>query len=516
MNNNWSLTDKMYLYLSFDGERVSIANPESKKFWGPVQKISESVNPPLVIDNNGSDIKILDGKVYLSVSGKYLKINNLFEEDFLDQISGATINGGEASGVIFGFSEINPEKTILIFPGTNLHKTSSDSFYRKINLSLQKKTTNYIPGHRYESESGSFWYLGEYLSHRDDTMYSSGSYDISNKKAKVKVFSNFLPDSKKVSDIFVNSNFVFTRDLKNNGSSFFPKTVISTFKNISMADMGEELDLDVSIEDSYLPRIQEFMKSHKTEYTTESGKYYYPEILKLFSIFDITNNTLFPGKITDEIKSLVKEIILSNLNYIFFLYYSDKTDPSKENTFISRFKNKFLNKSNYYYNSDYIMSMLNLVFGINIKKEADLILSSYSKPEINSFKDYVENIGSLEFNEPDTFNKRIDFLYVKEGNKDITKYLPDCPYRDLIVDIYKKAIDSNGSNLEYFNIENVGTSRTPLLKYVFDISLKDILKYYGVDSLYKLPDPIKKDLTNLKIYKVTFITRSDINPKLHE
>ena len=42
MKNTWSITESIYLYYSYDGERVYIANPESKKYYGPVKKISES------------------------------------------------------------------------------------------------------------------------------------------------------------------------------------------------------------------------------------------------------------------------------------------------------------------------------------------------------------------------------------------------------------------------------------------------------------------------------------------
>lgn len=524
--NNWSITEKVYLYLSWDGGKVSIANPESKKFWGPVQKISESVVQPVSIDNNGSRIKISDGKLFLEVSGKYLKITNLYEENILEQISGSTLNNGVAEGVVFGFSQIYPDKTILIFPGTDLYIKAEDEFLRKVSLSLYKKTTKYIPGNRYELENGSFWYLGTYVSHRELDSYNNNDYKL-NKEVSSHVFSNFCPDSKKLSDVLKSCPILPCKDLGLYTISDCPELVLYTLKKKPMVDLGKELDLDISLEDSYESRIKDFMASNKVEFTYGSGRYYYTSLSSLLSIFDITTSSGIPS-ISDNMKKMMEEIIESNLEYLLYKYCDTSSTPYQISTTVTKsdqiknlvdaFKYEFFSNVSMPFNGNYVTTLLDCVFGISLKDKAEESLSKYKlnthSTAFTDFQDYLENIGYLEFREPEVFRKTIDFLYVSPDKRNISKYLGDCAYRDMIVDIYKEALDTNGSNLEIFEIQNVGTAKTPLLKYVFTVTLKDIMRHYGVDHISKIPTKIKDDLTKLKIYEVSFITRSDITPVL--
>ena len=40
MKQIWSITESIYVYYSYDDNRVFLANPEAKKFYGPVKKIA--------------------------------------------------------------------------------------------------------------------------------------------------------------------------------------------------------------------------------------------------------------------------------------------------------------------------------------------------------------------------------------------------------------------------------------------------------------------------------------------
>ena len=517
--NNWSITDKIYLYISYDESKVSIANPEAKKYWGPVQKNSESITPPLSLDNNGQKIKLSNGKVFLEVNGKYIKLDNLYEENILSQLSEATFTNGEAIGVIFGFSQYEPDKTILIFPGSSLYKKTEEEFLRKVSLSLCKKTSKYIPGHRYDTGTGSFWYIGSYISKRNPNSYTKTAYGkYSN---PVHVFSNFLPISKKVSDIFQNYNLIGVSDVNLYSTSIYKESMLFTTNSKSMVDMGKELDIDIFLEDSYDQRLTNYLISEKTEDTLYSKRYFYKNFMSFISIFDITPDASTPIKISENFKKQVKEIIKANTDYILHKYYDTKkgygsyrilTSDSIE-TQISNLDTVFAEKNlknNLYYNSSfYGKSLLKELFGVELNNLFSESIKSFIPKKINTFSDYLENIGYFE-NRSDCFHKIMNFIYSSNGNLKFSKHLPDCPYSDLIKDICKKALDTNGSNLDAFGIENVGTIKKPLLKYTFTITLKDILRHYGLDDINSLPDSIKKDLVSLQIYDSTIITRSDI------
>lgn len=67
MKHTWSITESLYVYYSYDGNRVFLANPESKKFYGTVKKIAESVKDPEVIKNDGHPIKFCDEKIKINL-----------------------------------------------------------------------------------------------------------------------------------------------------------------------------------------------------------------------------------------------------------------------------------------------------------------------------------------------------------------------------------------------------------------------------------------------------------------
>lgn len=513
--NNWSIIEKMYLFFSYDGEKVSIANPESKKFWGPVQKVSESIKPPLTVDNTGSDIKIASGKVYLKFSGKYYKITNLETDMLLSQLSGATLTNGEASGVIFGFSQYNSDKVILIFPGTDLHKKTEEEFLRKIRLSLYKKTTKYIPGHKYDTEDGSFWFIGNYKTNITDK-YQKEYGD--RKQIDVNVFSNYLPDSKKVSDIWT-KEFPLTnaKDVKNfsllNG---YPESIIFTQKSPLLVDSGEELEIDVELDKAYESKLNNFIKTEKRECSFGSQRYYYKNLSHHLSVFCLIPQNQWSSVISDDVKGKMKDIIRTNIEYILFKYYGSLISPKDDketqvNKLLLSFKNRnFVNTSLIYSGEYYYDDLLLKLFEINLEDMALEAVKNFKEITINSFQDYIDNIGSFEFRKPENYSKTIDFIYTNEKKRKFSSYLPNGPYKDSIVKICKEAIDTNGSNLEEYNIEDVGTKMKPIQKSTMVIGLKDIMKLHGANTLYDLPDNLKEDLIKLNIYQTVITTRSDI------
>ena len=84
----------------------------------------------------------------------------------------------------------------------------------------------------------------------------------------------------------------------------------------------------------------------------------------------------------------------------------------------------------------------------------------------------------------------------------------------MIKDIYKEAIETNGANLKSFSLVNMGSSTRPCILYTMSITLEDIQNHFGVDSIYDIPDQLKDELMEKKIYSIYIKTREDIKIKL--
>ena len=335
MNNNWNIINQVYLYLSYDGSKVSIANPESKKYYGPVKKISESVLPPLTQQNEGFKIKIDKGNIYVEVEGKYRKIKNLTDkENILEQLSGANFENGVSKDALFGFSSSDPGKVIIIFNGTDLYKSAEEEYLRKVLLSLHTKTTKFKPGYRYENEFGKFWFIGIYTTWRKLDFYSRSNYTISYSSTgevieeTIYAFSNYLPSSKNISDIFLNSEVINVNKLDGYSIEDYPESILILSKPGSMVECDSDLNFDIELEDSFQPRLEKFMKENKEEVTYGSKYYSYRNVEKVFSIFDIRPYPNKPlSKIIDQkslkkIKENIEDIIKTNAYICLYNFYN--------------------------------------------------------------------------------------------------------------------------------------------------------------------------------------------------
>ena len=67
MKQIWSITESIYVYYSYDDNRVFLANPETKKFYGPVKKIAESTKDPEIIKNEGFSIKFCIHYMFINI-----------------------------------------------------------------------------------------------------------------------------------------------------------------------------------------------------------------------------------------------------------------------------------------------------------------------------------------------------------------------------------------------------------------------------------------------------------------
>lgn len=521
----WKTVGYIYAYESYDRLRVYIANPESKKTWGPVKNMSESVTNPIKLENGKQKVYIEIGDVYLEMpGGYYLKVSNLHLDNLLDQISGASLEKGVAENVYFGFSDLYPGETVMLFPNTLLFMAAEDENCRETSLKLCKKTTKFIPGNKYETLSGFLWYLGEYYSCRgnENSYYGSDNFP-SNKRQLSKVFSNFLPESKKVSDIFSTCEFVVRSD---SVGSFVndanpSRTLIFTSKSVSLVDTGSsEVILDSQVDDSYENRVKKYVDENKEPYSLGSKKFHYRNLQFLFYLFDLSCEKELSGsksRITTKTKDMVREILKTNIEYILSKQYDANGSSSRMTSNVDQKNNIrtiindliYQKSSRYYLNGRYLVTMIKSLFDIDLEELVGEALKTFTIPKIETFEDYLENIGSYEFRES-KYQVNIDFIYCSDDKRKFSVYFPDCAYRKALIDIYNEAINSNGGNIKNFDVDNVGTVKSPVLRYTFRVTLEDLARHFKVGNLNDLPEDIKKDLVSQKIYETVIMTKSNV------
>lgn len=523
MKHTWSITESLYVYYSYDGNRVFLANPETKKFYGTVKKIAESVKDPVVIRNDGYQIKFCDEKIKINISGVWYVIGNIYKEDIISQLSSVTINSGEVSGVIFGFNPVYPDQALPLFPSSELYKEAEKEFIRKTNLSLYTKTTKYKPGHKYESDNGTYIYLGEVISHKSDRLNSKRFTVASGGVRKLGAFINDIPENPKYEDIITEYT---VKEFMNYPEDIQEKTIFLVGKNKSMADIGEVIQVSGGFEDAWETRIKNYVSQEKKEYSYESSLYHYENLDDLIRVFNVSTD-LIP-KVTDESKRLMKKIVETEYRYYLYRLYdiqaqesdlnvlSKNSKENQEKALVNNLIENGIRDTQNYYDKDYYNEMFKTLFDINLQEVAETSLDSFKllTISVSDYQDLIDNFSYLEYREPEKYIKKVDFVYTNEEKRSFDKFFKKGMYQDVIKDIYTKALQDNGSELKTFSITNIGTAKSPELQYVFSITLEDIKNYFGVKSIFDIPETFKQELIKNKIYKINFKTRDNIKVKM--
>lgn len=518
MRNVWSISESLYVYYSIDNTSVCIANPEKKVYWRPVKKISCSKRDPEIIKNDGLKIKFESGKVKVELSGKYYNLLNYTTDYIVDQLSSVNIENGEVSDTKFGFNPEFPEKTILLFPGSEIYKDSEKEFIRRINLSLYTKTTKYKVGHRYESENGTYLYLGKAYLHVSNNMNRS-KYCIKD-SSLYDLFTDDFDTNSKIEDII--------RDYKlSNKANFlgsnFEKSIYFLNKKKSMADLGSCIappNDSWKIEDVWEERVSNFMRDNREPYTYGSEYFSYKGFSSLLKSFFISSCE--SPKVTETTESMMEEILRTQLTYVLFQYSESagiaslKNSSSLEDYVVSAksaFKTTIFSLTENYLWMDLLSDMYSKLFSKSVEaifKDTCKKYKLYTVPD-STFNDLINNFLSYKYKN-NNYNLNLDFLYCK--NTSFEEYLGDGFYSNVIKDIYKEAIETNGANLKSFSLVNIGSSTRPCILYTMSITLEDIQNHFGVDSIYDIPDQLKDELMEKKIYSIYIKTREDIKIKL--
>lgn len=413
------------------------------------------------------------------------------------------------------------------------YRPSLNEMRRILNCEVLKKTRKWVPGHRYDSEKGTIYYLGEFLS-RKSSKLTNTEYLSDKDMVPVHLYVEDLLDTEKtVTDVLKNRLFISDSNLgesilENFDDNNFIKAVYSIS---SMVDSGEVLVNDLTdefdIRDCWPNMIKGILD--KSTLKTNSGEIYYDNsIVFSFDPFTLYSKDKLDPKYNEEAINLINEIVNNIIRLSIYNYYNVNLYRSDLN-FGSVFKDRSLEENiesikkiifNYSivdYNSNRYNFFIDLFN--NLELDIDKIISTnYSEfkdiiyPKLNSDKDYYfkyyELIGELSRNNFYSYlrDQSAKYSYKKVTLTDLFNF---GELRDLIIKLSVYAMNNYGYGVSKFSVHEIGTVSKPMSFVEIEITLQDIINYYkGVSNI---PQTLIDEIINKKFNKISIEADNNID-----
>lgn len=525
--------NKVWLYM--DGKKVYKSNV--RKQVNSDYRASNLVLDEVPLDNNEFQVKLdRDFKVFvkskeLPKKDEWYELCNFAKDKrYLGNIlEGCSIDKGIVNdGSVFeaAFSEDYPGEVVLACRTMKEYDEYFDEMTRVINCSIFKKTgcAKWKPGYRYDTETQTYYYLGEVLVRRRDNLDSELLVDPQDYVKGYLVVGKINKNTEKsVEDVLKNHVLGQGTDGDNNKLQvlFSPKPMVESGKALEPIE-----DFDIT---NYWGLI---IDNAVSKCTVPYGGDRWKDYTDLFSIFEPLS--LMSDKVKDysNLDAPVKEqleVVLSTtiLNTIITtnsiqkgvtMFSITKNSTSQdtrlindvvESYFINTMNDSNISRVSYYKN-------LFKDLGISVNDIAAGIVDSYSDEgtifkDLNSMYSFIElyrkNHWAYESEVFDQLDKSIKFG--TPSPTPLTSKLSGV-VADVIVELVDKARESYGTCICEYKVENNGTTRTPLEYEYFKITLTDIVNYYN--GVLNVPQSLSNELVACRFREV--ILRTDRNSKV--
>lgn len=517
---NWRLVSEVLVYIttdSFGHKYVAFSGLEKKEYSRIVltkfksvlgsdatiiEKSISSENFEAIIDEN-SRFPVMIKSSNLPGDDYYRLVNfDYSDKSLLNLLGGFNIN----SGVFIEPIElvISSEFGLVRFVHKNMptYKIYHNELVRRINCEIFKKTTKWIPGHRYDSLDSTYYYLGSISSH---TVNDSCSEFFSGKLMK-------------------EYHFVVTEDISEYNS--LEEAIKYSIKNKSyklldktklMIDSGEFEGFDGSIR--YTDLIDGFINwaiDSDCSNSSYNNLSFIMIVLRLESpdkTYSITPETEF--KLNKYLSNIFKHKIIPGnwekpQHSLFKVCESNTLDQNVSscfNIFIRKIEDDNVKKQSYF-------EELFKYFKIDIFNIIRTELQSWLPSDIlNNFDNFCEYSGDMyELSKPievvlRTFasskyklNKvTLGEKLVETGEKVLFETIKN------IVSKTRSNIFGNGVKYEKVNI---GTIKSPMIYETFTITLNNILDYYKEEGL-EIPENLKNEIILNKFCRVNISVDKD-------
>lgn len=396
------------------------------------------------------------------------------------------------------FSDEFPGEVRFTAEGMDDYSLCFNEMTRRLNCTLHRKTKKYVVGHRYDIETGTYYFLGDFLG-RKENLYSSLFFsDVARLDTHYYLFVRDIEGCKTVSDVFKKVTF---------GTEETDIYISNTAK--PMVDSGQVLQDDVTDIQNLWPEMLD-LAIRKTEEGKTSDCVF--SILSYFT----------PGHVTikDEVgvRNKLKPFLDKKLNEVALTYW-DLGNMVKDNC---KMRAGQANGA----------ALFDLFCTYECSGDGNSRILEY-------YTDLFTNIGidinalcsdiGDKFNGVNEMHKdfnlylkqgKIYFKYHKQGGELNIIRKKDDPHSTntqsideiyggelapVIVKIAKNAIKTYGNGIKEFKVFNLGNKKTPKLQYYLTISIQDILALYGNDP-DKVPVGLQEGIMGADFWTVKIIT----------
>lgn len=495
---NWRLTSELIAYVPTDSvkKEVFLAATEKKQYQTQVLKlINERPYQEVRLYENQFELKF-DGDdntidLYLkcnelSNSEEWFKVENFYKPGIWNLLENHTIEKGiikteEENKFEVIFEEELPYVS-FIEPNMKNFKKCFEEMKRKINCEMCKKTSKWIPGHRYDSFSESIFPLCTALSRKTSITNSEYIKDFE-KMPEVFIYVNELDKETTVSEV-----------LKNRSFGDGPADLKIAFKPKLMVDVGEVLKNDYSgnIKDYWLS-IYDNARSKK-----KSIK----EILDTFSVTSdkLDNPDLPISELTDITQEVIENVLidcwnLTNVRGDLVVGDSNSIEDNTTRTEKLFVINGILDVN--FLKGLYYPELYNDL-EIDLSKSATAAIGNISSLKMtHDFNIYLKYIkywsNPLRVNTEKCYSKqRVKSTKYKLDVVTLKDIFGESELKDTIVEVINHVRENFGLGATEYSVINVGTKKEPREYITCKITLEDIIKYKK--GVLNMSETLKNDI----------------------
>lgn len=519
--NDWRLVSDLEAYVVLTRKQIWLAASGKKSYKGDVVKNIDSSYrdsyQEIHIEDNAFELKLDVGLNVWIRSDQlpepeewYQVMNYLTPEKKLEGlgkiITQVNSNLGDFGETTFeaAFSDRDKGQVMFVAEGMSEYDDYFDEMTRRMNCSIYKKTKKWIPGHRYDSEQETFYYLCALKSRRKEE-YSSGFTSLASEMPEIHLVTRKPGQWKTVKEFLENSVF---------GER--PQDIQVLKSPASMVDSGEALsaaDMPSDIRDLW-PKMFE---SAVSVYGGQGGVTAWKTPKYIYDIFCYQT----PGKedytvgVTEEMKDILRGILTNTMYSNLITYWgidSIRDSLKVGSTFDGNTNAEHLvslyfsrledgNALRFIYYSGLFQEL-----GIDLEKIAKDCVGSWDVGSVmfGNFDDYVK-YGDLYFKYHDQGStEKVSQQRVKSSNqkqKQITiadACAGDNILSQTLVELVNKSMETYGVGITSFKISNVGTKRSPMEFVTAEVTLNDIVRHYQGN----VPERLKQEIMSQKFRRL--------------
>ena len=512
MEKNWRLCGTIVAAIIDNGTKVHFADPEQKGYVKEVNRIIKNGGQSITLENNNFSVRVCNDIVYVNhpdLPNECVLVNSAELEDMIHIISHTTVTNGVFEGDNWSFLVDIYKNFLPAKDGIALYDKAEIEMIRKFSLAGGKKTSSWVPGHCYYSETETLYYLGTVKSWKSQD--PKGSIKCKYGPAHGTTEYHMTLSS---ADYKPTGTETLEEVIKNN----FFKIKFSDKRNKMVASANKFATGEVK---EMVPLWEDIIKKWKEENHGFINKYsnlvYYKlDIYNLLSLFEYTKDGEDFFGFTEKAKDELREVIKNEMRYLITSYWnssnsgyildevpsSNKTEEQNVKILESAvFEHQF--NCPVYNRIEYFTQMMNIL-GISLHDIAVSVVGSFNPQHLmNNWANYVNNLSYVENNvglfTSATINESCDRPDGYYSSKTIEFSSLTADQKDLFEKIMKFCRDTSKNCSEYL-IKNIGTLTKPKYVEVFNITIDTINRMYK-DT--EIPDKIQQILIQDRLVKLT-------------